>query len=102
MEPCTQGMCVMVTKDKDLEFKFGLMAHVMKANGAIIKRMVKASFGTLMAIFTKVNGRMTKQTGTECTHIQMAQNTKETGRMTSKMGMALSIGQMAAITLAST
>jgi len=35
-----KDLCSM-SKDKDLEFKYGLMVHNIKANGKIIKRMGK-------------------------------------------------------------
>jgi len=41
-------------------YRLGLMELDMKANGKIIRPMVRGNFGTLMEIFLKVSGKMTK------------------------------------------
>ena len=74
-------------KDKDQEFKYGLMAQGTKDNGKMIKLMVMANFGTLMAISMKGNGEMTKQMVKVFIHTLMEPNTKVTGLMISSMGM---------------
>ena len=51
----------------DSVFKSGLMGHVMKDSGGLIKRAVAANSGTSTATSSKENGSRTKQTATAST-----------------------------------
>jgi hypothetical protein len=44
-----------------MEYKYGLMEHVMKENGNTIKPMVRGNSGMLMVMSLMENGETTKQ-----------------------------------------
>ena len=81
---CIEVTCKMALAT-DQAHSSGPMEHAMKVNGAAIKQMELANFGTLMAMFMKANGRMIKQMDTEFTCTLMAQDMKVTGKMIYKM-----------------
>ena len=58
----------------DMESNIGLMGHIMKENGNIIKLRVKEHFYTLKVIFIKDYLRIIWQMGMENIHVLMKVN----------------------------
>jgi hypothetical protein len=56
------------------ESKGGQMAHYMRVNGALAKRMEPGSCTMQTVIFMKGNGWKIKQTGEAPTHMRMVQS----------------------------
>lgn len=79
-------------------FKFGLMAHFMKATGQTTKLTAEVVLFTQMVMFTTVNGRMIRLMAMGFTIILMAPAMKVTGLKTSSTDMEKRFGQIARVT----
>lgn len=67
-----------------MESSIGLMEHITKANGHLIKQRVKALFGMLRAMSTEGNSKMIWQMDMAITLISTGQNIRASLRTTSK------------------
>lgn len=92
----------LMEKDKDSEFKFGLMARNMLDSGKITKPTDREPCTMPMETSTKESGLMTKPVDKEPTHTKMVPNMSENGRTISKTVTEFSNGQTAKSTKEST
>jgi hypothetical protein len=76
------------------EYRFGWTGQDMRATGRTTRQMGEVGLSMLMAMFTRANGRMIKLMVKESTPIQMALAMKEIGKKISSTAMALRDGPM--------
>ena len=74
--------------------KYGPMVPDMRANGELIRPMVKASYTMLMAMYTKASGSMIRLKGLVVILMPTEHTTKENGSMTNNTVTAWNLGPM--------
>ena len=85
-----------------LACKFGRMAQSIRANGKIIRLMVRGLSGMQMETIMKVSSATINQMATECFTAWMAQSMKVSGSMIFSMDLARLTGLTVQATLATT